>query len=131
MGPVVAPAGTVAMTTVSEAPETSAGVPLKPTERVVLRPEPSILTLVPGCVAVVAYPCVGENRLIAGISGICGTLKGSGLDAFSPAKTTIEVGESPLVPSGTFVVIRVSDWIVKSSGGTEMPPNWTSVTLIK
>jgi len=97
-GPVVAPAGTVAWTAVSEVTVKVAAVPLKATAVAPVKPDPLIVTLVP------ASPLVGEKPEIAGAFTMVNELV---LVAVPPGVVTLT---GPVVaPAGTVARTAVSE----------------------
>ena len=97
-GPVVAPAGTCAVTSKSESTEKTAAVPLNVTRLAPVKPVPVMDTLVP------TVPLVGVNELIVGGEV---TVNEDELAAVPPGVVTL-IG--PVVaPVGTCVVISVDE----------------------
>ncbi len=120
IGPVVAPAGTVAVILVDLTTLNVAAVPLKVTPVAPVKLVPVIVTVVP------TGPKVGENEVIVGAPAVDVTLKPWELQSLPPGVVTQIF---PVVaPLGTVAVIFVEDFTVNVA---ETPWNVTLVAPVK
>src|SRR6266545_4311450 len=117
IGPVVAPAGTVAVILVELLTVNEAGVPWKATERTPTKFVPLIVTRVP------TGPEVGENDVIVGAPGPATTLNAFTLAA---VPTWVVTAIGPVVaPTGTVAMIWVGPSTVQKAA--VVPPKVTEV----
>jgi hypothetical protein len=120
IGPLVAPAGTVAVTCESLTTENDAAVPLNFTKLAPVKLAPVTVTDVP------AAPLAGENDEIVGAAATVDTVKLAVLVPVPPALVT-EIG--PVVaPVGTVAVTCVSLLMVNVAA---VPLNFTEVAPVK
>ena len=114
--PVVAPVGTVAVTSVSETTVKLADVPLNVTLVVCISPVPVMVTSVP------TGPLDGENEVIVGV-----TLKV--FELVSVVEPVVTVTDPVSAPDGTVAVMNVVPESVMVVA--LVPPNFTTEELLR
>lgn len=120
IGPLVAPAGTVAVTCVALSTVNDAAAPLNVTALASVKPVPVTVTRVP------AVPLVGENDEIVGAAAPGDTVKLAVLAPVPPAFVT-EIG--PVVaPAGTVAVSCVA---LLTLNDAAVPLNFTALAPVK